>query len=157
MITQKDQILEGNKLLAEFMGYEYTPFNENAPKHAPCGWWKKGQLGTINKITHAYLCRSHRDLRYYNSWDWIMTVVLKIEKLRPEVKEFHVAEWFEFHRIGTTCILKSGLKHANGRTVSPFYYNECSFGKTEIESVWLACVNFISWLKNNNYYNELIK
>jgi frataxin-like iron-binding protein CyaY len=59
---------EGNKLIAEFMGYKFY-------KHLPIkrdGW----QLES-NKDTALYLAYSDSDLKYHTSWDWLMPVVEK--------------------------------------------------------------------------------
>lgn len=67
---------ERNKLIAEFMGYkfyEHLPLKRN-------GW----QLES-NKDTAIYLTHSDEDLKYHNSWDWLMPVVEKIENLGANV------------------------------------------------------------------------
>jgi len=84
----KDYVVEGNKLLAHYMGYEYIPSNN---KHGwKAGWWKRTTHprfrllppdGTVSKLhDHFYLCRNHNQLRYYNNWDWLMPVLDKLEK-----------------------------------------------------------------------------
>jgi hypothetical protein len=87
MELTKHEIVESNKLIAEFMGFRYIPFSETDRSIIP-GWHKSGTEGGVRdlppfhrKTTDGYLCRRHRDLRYYNSWDWLMPVVEKIESL----------------------------------------------------------------------------
>ena len=61
---------EGNKLIAEFMGYRFY-------KHLPIkrdGW----QLES-NKDTALYLAHNDSDLKYHSSWDWLMPVIRKIK------------------------------------------------------------------------------
>lgn len=60
-------IEEGNKLIAEFMEFEY---NRSVPGH---GGVELMQL-TIN------------DCRYHSSWDWLMPVVEKIRLLWDDTK-----------------------------------------------------------------------
>lgn len=84
---EKNFVLDGNKLIAEFMGYEYIPFNNQ--KDLRPGWWKKGitklqqdRQGILRKIGHSnFLCRRHHELRYWNSWDWLIPVIKKISQL----------------------------------------------------------------------------
>ena len=102
-----EEILEGNKLIARFMGYTYFPSNLEGIKDT--GWKttfdtsqmskhnsannflghlhvvnpdgsisKKGPSDYINK---KYLTRSHHGLQYSNNWNWMMEVITKIEVL----------------------------------------------------------------------------
>lgn len=85
MELTKEQIIEGNKLLAEFMDYGYIPFNNDQKFKA--GWWKKDTTEKVKLMEphytkmgkSNYLCRNNNELRYYNEWNWIMEVVDKIE------------------------------------------------------------------------------
>lgn len=92
--------IEGNKLIAKFMGY----FN-----------WEDKEYG-----------------KYNSSWDWLMPVVEKIEDL----------EFDEFKPVAVSiecleCEIKDYRKGA-----LHFAYFE---GKTKIESVWQAVIQFIQW------------
>lgn len=77
---EKEQILEANKFFARYLEYEYYPKidGEELP-----GWRKpiekKGKFWHPKLIlgTDAYLCRTHKDLMFYNKWDWIMKVYKK--------------------------------------------------------------------------------
>lgn len=82
---EKEEVVEGNKRIAKFMGYEYVPFN-NEYAFKP-GWWKVDTPVAIkthpasHKFSHNYyLCRRYHEIRYYNSWDWLVPVVDKIYK-----------------------------------------------------------------------------
>jgi hypothetical protein len=78
---------ESNKLLAEFMGYEYFPHLPQAI-YKP-GWWLKNTPDKYSKIGSSptkfggeyFLCRRHGDLRYSNEWNWLMQVAEKIDSL----------------------------------------------------------------------------
>lgn len=70
-----EEITEGNKLIAEFMGYKYFPHPENKNP----GWKVNANIEKGSKI--GYLCRNNHNLRYYNSWSWIMPVLDKIERM----------------------------------------------------------------------------
>lgn len=86
-----EEIEENNKLIATFLGYEYVPFNKelNVGNHFdvnPPGWrakdFKNLKLG-------GYLCRKHRDLKFHDDWNWLMSVVEKIENLDTHSRVTH--------------------------------------------------------------------
>lgn len=65
------EILEGNKLIAEFMGYELV-----GKKSLRFRYWEKplnDEFGSVD-----VLC-SEDKLLYHSSWDWLMPVVEKME------------------------------------------------------------------------------
>ncbi len=76
----KQQILEGNKLIAEFLGYKYFGHNDLKKRAGTMPGWSRN--GVVNpkrngNIGDGWLCRSHNELRFYNSWDWLMPVYKK--------------------------------------------------------------------------------
>lgn len=75
-------ILSGNKLIADFMGYEYISYNNG--NNPPYGWWKKNLPIRNPIIPKSTLGRKHIDLKYHCSWDWLMSVIQKIRKLDSE-------------------------------------------------------------------------
>ena len=52
-----------------------------------------------------------------------------IAKLRFELPQYHVSEWFEVHLYGGGCLIRSGLRHADGETKSPYYYEKSFWGR----------------------------
>lgn len=87
---KESQIVEGSKLLAEYLGYFYAPFN-NLQGYHKAGWYKpatrfsksntKGEKGWA-----TYLVRGNKDLRFFNSYDWLFEVIEKLEK--EDLKEY---------------------------------------------------------------------
>jgi|TARA_R110000851_G_scaffold146223_1_gene285844 hypothetical protein len=72
-------IIKGSKKLAVYMGYTYIPHSD-AAIYRP-GWWLTPVLKTkvlSKQDSGLFLCRRHSQLRYYNSYEWLMTVVEKI-------------------------------------------------------------------------------
>ena len=128
----EQEILEGNKLIAQFMGYKYIPFDETKPKNSPVGWWKDNRVGIINKIEKNYLCRKHTDLNYYSSWNWLMPVVEKID----DMKDVRVNDI----TIGVT----STIIYARSKTNS-FFKQQNHSGETRIERTYNAVIEFIKW------------
>jgi len=76
----------------------------------------------------------------------------QILKLRPEFKSglgMTMIDWFEVAEgVGFFCI-RSGLRHADGVTKSPYHYEDCVVGKNakriaiEKFSKWLNSINII--------------
>lgn len=81
-----EEILEGNKLIAIFMGYTYYPWNHPDIKREDyAGWKTSADTTNISKFNHLkgqrYLCRTHNQLRYDKDWNWLIPVVEKIEQM----------------------------------------------------------------------------
>jgi len=55
----------------------------------------------------------------------------QILKLRPEFKinNMIMIDWFEITEGGGLFSINSGLKHADGKTKSPYYYEDFTVGK----------------------------
>ena len=138
----EQEIIEGNKLIAEFMGGIYVRredlfdshiieefiYNNNHPI-------LKNNIKTTEHLYH---------LRYHLSWDWLMPVVEKIGRLNSLEEN---GEWFNFviqnGKVPTntycTCIGRVGEYSRNLGNVSS--------GKSSslIESNWLCIIEFIKW------------
>jgi len=113
------EILEGNKLMAEFMGAE----------------WKKDDYGDFGYFFPDY---SHRPtaetaLKYHTSWDWIMPVV---EKIGTKPICFNV----NINTFDGCGIYDDNYKRtAQGVTMSG------GINGTLIQSTWKCVVQFINW------------
>lgn len=88
-------IIEGSKILAEYMGLKYIPFNDlqGLPK---AGWWKiaplkqglseyfqfnpKNDWVKVGDKRAKFVCRNHSQLRYFNDYNLLMEVAEKLEK-----------------------------------------------------------------------------
>lgn len=89
-MIEKQEIVDGNKLLAEFLGYRYIPFNNDEGLKA--GWWKcmdnrtmkiiQSSESTVRKSGNSFfLCRRHTELRFFNCWNHLFMVINKIHRL----------------------------------------------------------------------------
>lgn len=139
MTKVKNQILkEEYKLLADFAGYVYIPF-EN-PKQDFLGWyWKdpkkvfkdydtipkhnKIVTSVINKI---YLCRKTLDLMFRYDFNRIMRIVDVIEGMGAKVVIS-----------GNSCLIEYEDK----------YYKEINT-ITKLESIYDSCVYFVKWFNS---------
>lgn len=76
-----------------------------------------------------------------------MKTLNDILKLRIEIPKYHVVEWFEVLLCSNSILIKSGLNHADGKTKSPYFYEEFTFGKNYKKK---AIKKFNEFLKNIN-------
>jgi|ERR1035437_5194925 hypothetical protein len=122
-------IIEGNKLIAVFMDYEYIPSPIPVPQRGYAekqfGWNRKMKWSPlyIKSMDHSefphkryHLANTNSDLKFHSSWDWLMPVVQKICKLHRPSKEYFLME-----ELYQSCIDDSPIK------------------------VWKAVVKFIEW------------
>lgn len=80
-------IIEKNKLIARFMGYEYFGHGDERLKGTPPGWKSHAQVripikrsALDAKLGDKYLCRNHNQLAYDRSWDWLMLPVQRLAR-----------------------------------------------------------------------------
>ena len=117
--------IEGNKLIAEFMGFTKT-------EH-PTRLLMPGTKGVTIALTELF---------YHSSWDWLMPVVDKIE----QVSINHYTGFTVDIRRKHCCI----YCHQKGRMDGIIYQTEWNKEReTKILTVWEACVQFIQWYNEN--------
>ncbi len=112
----EQEILENNKLIAEFMGCKQV----DDSYEIDCLPF----AGHINSNGYG--------LHYNSSWDWLMPVVEKIENI--EISEFKP------FAVNIECA-ECTIKDYRGMTDSVSYCEN----STKIEATWLAVVEFIKW------------
>jgi hypothetical protein len=118
----QEEILEGNKLIAEFMGAKLITDDPNFMG----GNVPFFRLAKFNDIERNY---TKYELKYHSSWDWLMPVVEKIEKelfWQIELYRNQCKIWHE----------------TDGKTL----WRET---ESKIQSTWLAVVEFIKWENKN--------
>ena len=79
----KEEILEGNRLIAEFLGYIYVPYTAGhfGGTH---GWVLKNYKLIDKQMPKLFLGRTTKDLLYHKSWDWLIPVYTRINKYITE-------------------------------------------------------------------------
>jgi hypothetical protein len=159
---EHNEIIEGNKLIAQFMGYTYFPHNMEGVK-VP-GWKTTIDTDYLSKLNRAkdmfdggltihqpdgkiievpkkhgeiikrrYLGRSHNDLKYYSDWNWMMEVLNKIESLG-----------YNINILRETCsIYDNGFRFGNNGWCKTFN------GVTKSEACWKATIEFIKMYNKN--------
>lgn len=130
-------IIEGNKLIAKFMGFKYIPFDPSLPK-GHSGWWKDGKVGVINKLEINFLGRTHKDLNYHSDWNMLIPVVEKITECK----------YVDYFSIVPT--LGSDIYFKNLEiSVIPDCWTSCEdTHESIIDCTYKSVIKFITW------YNE---
>ena len=132
------EIIDGNKLMATFMGYSYYPHPEKDP-----GWRTPNY--SINRKDNGFLARKHSDIRYYNDWNWMTKVVERIESLPNDSQHGR----FGVYISGNGCTIQGTYLHlALENPKYGYVYYRDYLEKTKLISTWIACRDFILW------YNE---
>lgn len=122
MIVQS--ILEGNKIIAEFLGINPQRIVSEMPINKD-GNYCNGN-GDLDKYGNPCYLVYAPSLQYNSSWDYLMPVVEKIE-----------SKGFDVFINGLYCrITDSGMSN---------FEIESGDVKSKIEAVWLAVVEFIKW------------
>ncbi len=134
-----EELLEGNKSIAIFMGYQY--FAHNHPRIMgqggrlfPAGWKttpRTQSLGKFNWPGQRYLCRSHNDLPYFRDWNHLMLAVEKIEEAGYLI-QIHTA----------ACQITK-----RGQLPTQPYFSIGNLSDTKKEAVWFAVFEFTKALK----------
>ena len=122
---KESEIIEGNKLIAEFMGwkidYRHSSFTDGKPNEVLVSPDGKTVLRTHNELYR---------LQYYESWDWLMPVVEKIVRGNAFLR-FKI-------------MIQSNIGYTDIVSVHPDMKNIITInGHTTIQHTWLAAVAFI--------------
>jgi len=133
-------IEEGNVLIAKFLGWEYVGYGTKLHRElGKAGWYTYIVRDTDGRVLTGYpFCRTHKQLRFCNSWNAIMSVVDKIESLTSESG-------------GKYLIIIGGHNQCQiidqhfRSDETPYYYFNDATESTKLLAVYVAAVNFIQW------------
>lgn len=130
------KVIEGNELIAEFMGAKLIPKTLN--EHCTiiqC---------SFDGDSPAYDGISLSNLLYHSSWDWLMPVLEKIETLK----------WFDKQKFEITFL----RKRKNNKCTCLIYSTQVHFvvdSDSKIEAVWLTVIEFIKWYNKDEKERNL--
>ena len=118
--------IENNKIIAEFLSV----------KIHPCETIENFKFLPIEErgLYNGYFID---ELKYHEDWNWLMVVVEKIESIEYGIYQVDILQ--EGCKILERCRLL--IDNRVGKLESD---------TTKIESVYLACVEFIKWYNNQN-------
>lgn len=126
----KENIIKNNELIAEFMGGKYET---NLPFAYTKSGWTDTPANSSNQIVQSHT------FKYNSSWDWLMPVIEKIQKLG------YVCVIY-----GNYCnIIEKDLftKKYDGEGFNIDYYSESI--DNVIEAVYKCAIEFIKWYNQN--------
>lgn len=147
-MMKEQEIIEGNKLIAEFMGLKLIDISSKMEElYKKPIWVSKNfdESDVPDEIPYKddwqwdKFYPQVEKLSYHSSWDWLMPVVEKIESLGFWVK---IMGHTSFDNKYKSCDIKKQKSKSDG----DYLYNyEGDWMESKIESVWLAVVEFIKW------------
>lgn len=142
----QEEILEGNKLIAEWLGYEIDSLaEEDEPEryyvydHIECiadgvDYWE-----TFDQDWTSWLYPDQ--MKFHSDWNWLMPVVEKI------IKEY-MTDYYNEYDMG----IPNSYYVAIG---SDGKYSSQGISKNSlIEATWLSVIEFIKWYNKNKEINE---
>lgn len=147
----EQEILEGNKLLGEFIGYsiqrkKYQTQRWNSSNESYWGW-EEGDIvcdennnEVCDENNEPYECLE--DLPF-KSWAFLMPVVEKIESIKDE---YHGR--FDVHIVSNTCTIQSTNFRPDKRIPDPPHYFDTVTLDSKFESTWYAVVRFVKFYNN---------
>ena len=116
------EIIEGNKLIAEFMGA--IPLEESSPL-------LKLEFGFHHMVMLP------ENMKFHSTWDWLMPVVEKIESTE---------------KVLYCEITNNNCRIAQPYPLKTIEIYNRDGNKSKIEVVWEACVQFIKWHNEKEKY-----
>lgn len=137
---------EGNKLIAEFLGYKYhlhpdvfalPGWKIPTDKMIPAKLLYDGGIGK-----RPYLARTTKQLKFHSSWDWLMPVVEKIDTSGFDTAILKDED-------GSQCMIFKAGRSYHREEKDLIVANRLDQRETKIESVWLSIVEFIEWVNSN--------
>jgi len=158
---EQTEILEGNKIIAEFDGKKYKPVKAGYSKSSHHSIDKKFRTqelclsfcDKINKGKHPDECFFPLpdlwypfEWKYHSSWESLMPVVEKIESSKVDNWPEPIKS-FTFRIESKYCLISghSGIAQPGAFYQTPYGYEP----ESKIHATWLAVVGFIKW------YNSL--
>lgn len=140
------KIIKENKLIAEFMGYQYVEVwyygsdDETEWQRKYVKWKDRVGMDSIGEYIvniKKYKWYRWEEVAYHSSWDWLMPVVEKIESLEYEFA-IYGKQFGQFPRKCRTFIYFDLKRH---RRLGELYAE----GKTPKEATYKAVIEFIKW------------
>ena len=130
-----EQRVKNNKLIFDFLGPQYIDWTfENRTS------WISARKNLKTRVYKAF--DSLEDLKYHKSWDWLMSVVDKIESMGYNfcIASYGVEEKRYWCDINKSIDVKNS---ENVAVIDPIESNK------KIKCVYLACLTFINYVNNS--------
>ncbi len=128
----QEEIIDSNKMIAEFMGE-----NQLIDNTLGFTYWTFDEK--LTEIIDDLMLGPNwvgGNFKFHKSWSWLMPVVEKIETFI-----FENDEYYNFNILGG-CYVTIISSHGNELVTS-------DEGQSKLECVWLAVIEFIKWYNEN--------
>lgn len=129
-IMKPNFYVEGDKLMAEFLGWELSKSGKKFRRHLP---------------PFGYVKVHPNHLKFRKSWDWLILVLAQIESWGYCTNITHRSSLDNEYHICK--IYKSDINSEFGQYL---YYDMGNCEDSKFEAVYRACINFIKWF--NSFY-----
>lgn len=133
-MSEEEKILEGNKLIAEFMGGKWYP---------KTSWYNIFTMWDNCFVFENRIGFQYRHLKYHSSWDWLMPVIEYIDTISERNNglvycQTNATSHTFYINYNDGSVLNTNFpKYNHGR-------HRCE-GESRIYNVFLAIVEFIKW------------
>ena len=161
-ITKQD-IVNGSKLLAEYLEWKYIPFSTDLSPYKNGGWYKyktasnlealglkkSGWIKVEQELIAKFICRTHSELRFFNDWNALALVIEKLEK-----EDLHFSfdddnfEGVEVSRFTTRWAVCINLRYDPCIWISKKYVYKDLPEKQQLFFALVDAVNYINNLRN---------
>jgi hypothetical protein len=122
-----NNVIENNRLIAEFMGYNEEIVNDEV-------------YFTLPDMLESL---SDEELHYHSDWNWLMEVVGRIESIKSYDRDVFGTE-VKIYK--DKCTIKSGHYNTKGVVYSKEqYFDGIRQEKSKKESTYTLCIDFIKW------------
>lgn len=127
-------MIENNKLIAEFMGYENVSGVNHHPEYKiPSQSYELPDFDNRIMETIDVFSPYFDDMKFHSDWNWLMPVVEKIEKSGRTSVVFEqdnlIIITHSLHQMGEKYMCKQFSRKS----------------ESKIEAVYTVCVEFIKW------------
>ncbi len=136
-----EKITEGNKLIAKFMGAKKTGSSTGLESG---GVANEYEVKISEKITSVFYDKEgawtdFKEMKFHESWDWIMPVIKKIEGFgyftQIDSTVTRITEW------------KDKYEGQNSADPISYHVTNLQANGDKLLSTWLTVLGFIDWYK----------
>lgn len=137
----QEEILKGNKLIAEFM-IDNINFRVHQPIYGSYLYYQKhvNEYDTWVTLSSSTNKNETPGFYFHSSWNWLMSIVEKIESI---LDEYH--GYFGVHIVSNSCTIQATNFRPDKKIPDPPHYFATYTMNSKIESAWYAIVEFIKW------------
>ncbi len=134
-------LMEGNKIIGVFHGARYSDETQRLIYDTDA----MQDFALMIEAKNVNI----ESAKYHSSWDWLMPVVEKIEK----IEDPHHGHFGVYISSNGCSIQATNLRTDKPMADPPHYFNDVVLD-TKIKATWYAVIQFIQWYKNKGNNGE---